>query len=129
MRYFVRKLFDFKLQIHAIETEPSLPLPADVIGHTVALMLDLYSEEGILTRTTTNEHLYKVVNYVNCVNMYIYKLWVFSRSLSHTRVEPPCACVVFIERESVLVMVLYIFPKTSYYLQMYRAVSGDHVHM
>ena len=47
MRY---KLFDVKLQMHAIEAEPSLPLPADVIGHTVALMLDLYTE-GILTRS------------------------------------------------------------------------------
>ena len=47
MRYVVRKIFDLKLQIHVIEAEPSLPLPADVIGHTVALMLDLYSE-GIL---------------------------------------------------------------------------------
>ena len=43
MRYVVRKLFDLKLQLHAIEAEPSLPLPADVIGHTIALMLDLYS--------------------------------------------------------------------------------------
>ena len=50
MRYVVRKLFDLKLQINAIEAELSLPLPADVIGHTVALMLDLYSE-GILTRS------------------------------------------------------------------------------
>ena len=49
MRYIVRKLFDL-LQNHAIEAEPSLPLPADVIGHTVALVLDLYSE-GILTRS------------------------------------------------------------------------------
>ena len=38
MRYIVRKLFDLKLQIHTLEAEPSLPLPADVIGHTVALM-------------------------------------------------------------------------------------------
>ena len=43
MRYIVRKLFDLKLQIHVIEAEPSLSLPADVIGHPVALMLDLYS--------------------------------------------------------------------------------------
>ena len=43
MRYVVRKLFDLKLQIHTIEAEPSLPLPADVIEHTIALMLDLYS--------------------------------------------------------------------------------------
>ena len=50
MRYVVRKLFDLKLQIHAIEVEPSLPLPADVIEHTIALMLDLYSE-GILSRS------------------------------------------------------------------------------
>ena len=50
MRYIVRKLFDLKLQIHAIEAEPSLSLPVDVIGHTVALILDLYSE-GILTRS------------------------------------------------------------------------------
>ena len=50
MRYIVRKLFDLKLQIHAIEAEPSLPLPDDVIGHTVALMLDIYSE-GILPRS------------------------------------------------------------------------------
>ena len=50
MRYIVRKLFDVKLQIHAIKVEPSLPLPVDVVGHTVALMLDLYSE-GILPRT------------------------------------------------------------------------------
>ena len=48
--YIVRKLIDLKQQIHAIEAEPSLPLPADVIGHTVALMLDLYSE-GILTKS------------------------------------------------------------------------------
>ena len=48
MRYIVRKLFDLKL--HAIEAEPPLPLPAGVIGHTGALMLDLYSE-GILTRS------------------------------------------------------------------------------
>ena len=34
MRYIVRKLFDLKQQIHAIEAELSLPLPADVIGHT-----------------------------------------------------------------------------------------------
>ena len=39
-----------KLQIHAIEAEPSVPLPAEVIGHTVALMLDIYSE-GILARS------------------------------------------------------------------------------
>ena len=44
MRYVVRKLFDLKLQIHAIETEPSLALPADGIEHTIALMLELYSE-------------------------------------------------------------------------------------
>ena len=50
MRYIVRKPFELKLQIHAIEAEPALPLPVDVIGHTVALMLDLYSE-GILTRS------------------------------------------------------------------------------
>ena len=43
MRYVVRNLSDLKLQIHAIEAEP-LPLPADVIEHTIALMLDLYSE-------------------------------------------------------------------------------------
>ena len=49
MRYIVRKLFDLKLQIHA-KAEPSLPLPADATGHTVALMLDLYSED-ILTRS------------------------------------------------------------------------------
>ena len=49
MRYIVRKLFDLKLQIHVIEAEPSSPLPADVIVHTVALMLNLYSE-GILPR-------------------------------------------------------------------------------
>ena len=48
MRYIVQKLFALKLQIHAIEAEPWLTLPADVIGHTIALMLDLYSE-GILT--------------------------------------------------------------------------------
>ena len=50
MRYVVRKLFELKLQIHAIESEPSLPLPANVIEHTIALMLDLYSE-GILPRS------------------------------------------------------------------------------
>ena len=43
MRYVVRKLFDLKLQIHAIEADPSLPLPADVIEHAIALMLDQYS--------------------------------------------------------------------------------------
>ena len=47
MRYVLWKLFDLKLQIHAIGAEPSLPLPADVIEHTIALMVDLYSE-GIL---------------------------------------------------------------------------------
>ena len=50
MRYIVRKIFDLKLQIHAIEAELSLSVAADVIGHTVALMFDLYSE-GILTRS------------------------------------------------------------------------------
>ena len=50
MLYIVRKLFDLKPHIHAIEAEASLPLPADVIGHTVALMLNLYSE-GILPRS------------------------------------------------------------------------------
>ena len=50
MRCVVRKLFDLKLQLHAIEAEPSLPLPADVIEHTITLMLDLYSE-GILSRS------------------------------------------------------------------------------
>ena len=50
MRYIILKLFHLKLQNHAIDAEPSLPLPADVIGHTVALMLDLYSE-GIVTRS------------------------------------------------------------------------------
>ena len=51
MRYIVRELFDLQLQIDAIEVEPSFTLPADVIRHTVALMmLDLYSE-GILTRS------------------------------------------------------------------------------
>ena len=49
MRYIVRKLFDLKLQIRAIEVEPSLSLPVDVIGHTVGLRLDLYSE-SILTK-------------------------------------------------------------------------------
>ena len=49
MRYLVRKLFDLKLQLHAIEAEPSLTLPADVIEHTIALMLDLL--EGILSRS------------------------------------------------------------------------------
>ena len=47
LRYAVRKLFELKLQLHAIEVEPSLPLPADVIEHTIALMLDMYSE-GIM---------------------------------------------------------------------------------
>ena len=32
MRYVVRKLFDLNLQLHAIEAEPSLPLPADVVS-------------------------------------------------------------------------------------------------
>ena len=50
MRYVVRKLFDLKLQLLEIEAEPSLPLPADVIEHTIALMLDLYSER-ILSRS------------------------------------------------------------------------------
>ena len=50
MRYVVRKLFDLKLQMRAIEAEPSLPPPADVVEHTIALMLDLYSE-GILSRS------------------------------------------------------------------------------
>ena len=36
MRYIVRKLFNLKLQMHTIEAEPSLPLPADVIEHTIA---------------------------------------------------------------------------------------------
>ena len=49
MRYVVREIFDLKLQIHAIEAEPSLSLP-EVIEHTIALMLDLYSE-GILLRS------------------------------------------------------------------------------
>ena len=88
MRYVVRKLFDLKLQLHAIEAEPSLPLPVDVIEYTIALMLDLYSSGYTFVipihlyvylfvvaigwkATTTNEHLYKVVNCVNCVNMYI----------------------------------------------------------
>ena len=44
MRYVVQKLFYLKLQTHAIEAQRSLPLPADVIEHTIALMLDLYSE-------------------------------------------------------------------------------------
>ena len=35
MRYIVQRIFDLKLQIHAIEAEPSLPLPTDVIGHTI----------------------------------------------------------------------------------------------
>ena len=72
MRYVVRKPFDLKLQLHAIEAEPPLPLPADVIEHTIVLMLDLYSE-GILSRSLfiSNEHLYKVVNCVNCIIMYI----------------------------------------------------------
>ena len=47
MRYVVRNLFDLKLQLHVIEAEPSLSLPADVIEHTIALMLDLYSEGKI----------------------------------------------------------------------------------
>ena len=50
MRYVVRKLFDLKLQIHAINAKPSLPLPVDVIEYTTALMLDLYSE-SILPRS------------------------------------------------------------------------------
>ena len=33
MRYIVRMIFDLQLQIHASEAEPSLPSPADVIGH------------------------------------------------------------------------------------------------
>ena len=79
MRYVVRKLFDLKYQLYAIEAEPSLPLPADDIEHTIALRVyfqDRYSSVCIPIccsnwGTTTNEHLYKVVNYVNCVNMYI----------------------------------------------------------
>ena len=67
MRYIVRKLFDLKLQLHAIEAEPSLSLQADVIGHTFALMLDLYSE-GI------------------CIH--IYRNMGYSLSLRHTCVEP-----------------------------------------
>ena len=35
MRYVVRKLFDLKLQIHAIDAEPTLPLPTDVIEHAM----------------------------------------------------------------------------------------------
>ena len=50
MRYVVRNLFGLKLQIHAIEVEPSLPLPADAIEHTIELMPGLYSE-GILSRS------------------------------------------------------------------------------
>ena len=50
MQYVVRKLFDLKLQKRAIEAETSLPPPADVVEHTIALMLDLYSE-GILSRS------------------------------------------------------------------------------
>ena len=50
MRYVVRKLFDLKLQIHAIEVQPPLSLPVGVVEHTIALMLDLYSE-GMLSRS------------------------------------------------------------------------------
>ena len=39
MRYVVRKLFDLKLQIHAIEAEPSLPLPADEKNDDLSLSL------------------------------------------------------------------------------------------
>ena len=57
VRYVVRKLFDLKLPLHTIETDPSLPLPVDVIEHTIALMLDLYSE-GILSRSLFNLCVY-----------------------------------------------------------------------
>ena len=43
VQYVVWKLFDMKLQLHEIEVEPALSLPADVIEHTIALLLDLYS--------------------------------------------------------------------------------------
>ena len=49
MWYLVRKLFVLKQQLHAIEAEPIVPIPTDVIEHTIALMFDLYSE-GILSR-------------------------------------------------------------------------------
>ena len=49
MRYVVRKLFDLKLHMRAIEAEPSLLPPADDVEHAIALTLNLYSE-GILSR-------------------------------------------------------------------------------
>ena len=45
MRFMVRKLWDLKLQIHMIEKECTHL--ADVIGHVISLMLDLYLEDII----------------------------------------------------------------------------------
>ena len=95
MRYIVRKLFDLKQQIHVIEAETSLPLPAVVIGHAVALMLDLYSEGRYSSMCVLicgelykgPAHIQMVVNYVNFVNMYIQEHGLFSHS-PHTCVEP-----------------------------------------
>ena len=43
MGFIVRKLWDFKLQIHMLEKEKL----TDVIGHVISLMLDLYLEDII----------------------------------------------------------------------------------
>ena len=45
MRFIVGKLWDLKLQIHIIEKECTQL--ADVIGHVISLMLDLYLEDII----------------------------------------------------------------------------------
>ena len=90
MRYIVRKLFDLKLfnlklQIHAIEAEPSLLLPADVIGHTIALVLDLYSG-GILTRSLfvyVCTHLWRAAK-----DPHIQEIF----SLPTLEQSPACAC-------------------------------------
>ena len=59
VRFVVRKLWDFKVQIHMIEKENAQL--TDVIGHIITLMLDLHFE-GIITRS--------LFSYV-CVHLYI----------------------------------------------------------
>ena len=112
MSLIIWNLFNLKLQLHAIEAEPSLLLPADWICTQRVYFRDRYSSLCVLTCCSNNgaianEHLYKVVNYVNCVNMCIY---VYIGTLGILSLPHSCrACartyVVFIE--SVLVMVLY----------------------
>ena len=71
------------------------------------------------------QHIQMVVNYVNYVNMYIWKQGVFSLSLHNCAEPSACAGVMFMEREGerqFAFMVLHIFSRN----HIIYNVESDH---